>query len=90
MMYSRDHQRSIGTMNQTELFHNALMASRHATPAKSTASKRITSLPEVEDGFSEIKLNGAPKQCLQWLAPVLRDLSQADGCALLDWTPNAY
>tara|TARA_R110000782_G_scaffold23344_9_gene61149 strand:+ start:2423 stop:2944 length:522 start_codon:yes stop_codon:yes gene_type:complete len=78
MMYSRDHQRSIGTMNQTELFHNALMASRHATPAKSTASKRITSLPEVEDGFSEIKLNGAPKQCLQWLAPVLRDLSQAE------------
>lgn len=78
MMYSRNHQRSISTMNQTQLFYNALMASRHAAPAKSTAGKRITSLPEVEDGFSEIKLNGAPKQCLQWLASVLRDLSQAE------------
>lgn len=79
MLYSRDQQRSIGTAAvQSELFHNALMASRFAAPAKPAPGARIASLPETEDGFSEIRLNGAPRQCLQWLAPVLRDLSQAD------------
>ena len=33
---------------------------------------------ENDSGYSEICLNGAPRQCLQWLAPVLRDLSQAN------------
>ncbi len=78
MLYSRDHQRSIRTDVQPELFHNALMASRYGMPAKPVPGTRIENLAESEDGFSEIRLNGAPRQCLQWLAPVLRDLSQAD------------
>ena len=79
MLYSHDHQRSIDTPVQPELFHNALMASRYAMPAKRSSRPRpATPARETEDTFSEIRLNGAPRQCLQWLAPVLRDLSQAD------------
>lgn len=79
MLYSHDHHRSISTAVQPELFHNALMASRYAIPSKpALASTRPTRQAEPEDAFSEIRLNGAPRQCLQWLAPVLRDLSQAD------------
>lgn len=79
MLYSHDHQRSISNAVQPELFHNALMASRYAAPARKPASSPRPELQtESEDAFSEIRLNGAPRQCLQWLAPVLRDLSQAD------------
>ncbi len=79
MLYSHDHQRSIGAPVQPELFHNALMASSYAMPAKRSSRPRpATPARETEDTFSEIRLNGAPRQCLQWLAPVLRDLSQAD------------
>lgn len=80
MQYSR-HPRPTGTLVQAELFHNALMASRYAMPKASSPAQRAhrSSAPvsQLESGFSEISLNGAPGQCLQWLAPVLRDLSQA-------------
>lgn len=80
MLYSHDHQRSIGNPVQPELFHNALMASRYTVPAAKSIRQRaaVPARETAEDSFSEIRLNGAPRQCLQWLAPVLRDLSQAD------------
>ncbi|HSP30658.1 MAG TPA: SOS-induced cell division inhibitor SulA [Halomonas sp.] len=76
MQYSR-HPHHPGPLVQAELFHNALMASRYAGPTKVAVAKPATTAA-VETGFSEIALNGAPGQCLQWLAPVLRDLSQAE------------
>lgn len=76
MQYSR-HPHHPGPLVQAELFHNALMASRYAGAAKVVVAKK-TAAPAVESGFSEIALNGAPNQCLQWLSPVLRDLSQAE------------
>lgn len=79
MLYSHDHHRATGIPVQPELFHNALMASRYAAPARVAARPRPAApVTDIEDAFSEIRLNGAPRQCLQWLAPVLRDLSQAD------------
>lgn len=86
MQYSR-HPHHSGPLVQAELFHNALMASRYAGPARSAPAKKpvataavsaAVETASVETGFSEIALNGAPGQCLQWLAPVLRDLSQAE------------
>ena len=86
MQYSR-HPHHPGPLVQAELFHNALMASRYAGPTKVVSTKKPAEAATVESaavesaavetGFSEIALNGAPGQCLQWLAPVLRDLSQA-------------
>ena len=40
MLYSHDHQRSIGAPVQPELFHNALMASRYAMPSKRNSRPR--------------------------------------------------
>lgn len=79
--YARPTQQT-GALVQAELFHNALMASRYALPTSTKAANIQAPRPAVksaavETGFSEIALNGAPGQCLQWLAPVLRDLSQA-------------
>jgi cell division inhibitor SulA len=84
--YARPNQQT-GALVQAELFHNALMASRYALPTSTKAANIQAPRPAVESaavgnaavetGFSEIALNGAPGQCLQWLAPVLRDLSQA-------------
>jgi cell division inhibitor SulA len=89
--YARPNQQT-GALVQAELFHNALMASRYALPTSTKAANIQAPRPAVksaavgsaavetaavETGFSEIALNGAPGQCLQWLAPVLRDLSQA-------------
>ncbi|WP_022962365.1 SOS-induced cell division inhibitor SulA [Halopseudomonas pelagia] len=76
-MQSSRPPRHTGTLVQAELFHNALMASRYTLPTSTKSARTPTPEPLVESGFSEIALNGAPSQCLQWLAPVLRDLSQA-------------
>ena len=72
MQYARNR----GSASQPDLLHHALMSSRLKVESLTTAA-----MPEFEPdniGFSEICLNGAPRQCLQWLAPVLRDLSQAN------------
>lgn len=76
-MQSSRYSRQTGTLVQAELFHNALMASRYTLPTPVKPVQEKTPDAPVETGFSEIALNGAPSQCLQWLAPVLRDLSQA-------------
>lgn len=76
-MQSTRYPRHTGTLVQADLFHNALMASRYSLPVNAKAARATAPEPLVESGFSEIALNGAPSQCLQWLAPVLRDLSQA-------------
>lgn len=72
MQYARNR----GSAAQPDLLHHALMSSRLKAQSLTTAA-----MPDCEPdnvGFSEICLNGAPRQCLQWLAPVLRDLSQAN------------
>lgn len=76
-MQSTRHPRQTGTLVQADLFHNALMASRYTLPVTAKPVRNPAPDLRVESGFSEIALNGAPTQCLQWLAPVLRELSQA-------------
>ncbi|MEL0167893.1 MAG: SOS-induced cell division inhibitor SulA [Pseudomonadaceae bacterium] len=75
MQYARTEQQ---TLTQTDLFHNALMATR----LKHRAFERpehISSQDDESDGsYSEMTLQGSARQCLQWLAPVLRELSQKD------------
>lgn len=74
MQYRQSHPR----IEQAELFHNALMASRsRLEPLTTPGNKEALTSNEDAGGFSEISLNGAPHHCLQWLAPVLRELSQA-------------
>ena len=71
MQYARNK----GSAAQPDLLHQVMMSSR--LQAQSLGG---TAMPDSEPenvGFSEICLNGTPRQCLQWLAPVLRDLSQA-------------
>lgn len=61
---------------QPDLLHHAFMASRLSRrKLTSMAAQETVSAPS---GFSEISLTGSPQQCLQWLAPVLRELSQAN------------
>ncbi len=71
------YARSKGSMQQADLLHNAMMASQLGMQSLITAP---VSPDEADDqvGSSEICLNGSPRQCLQLLAPVLRDLSQAN------------
>lgn len=90
-MQNSRHPHHTGTLVQAELFHNALMASRYARPSKAAVAKAPAPTASVESGFSEIALNGAPGQCLQWLAPVLRELSksQAPGWLTLLDPPEA-
>ena len=77
MLYSR-HHRSIAQGSQDDLFHQAMMAAHYVRPApKALPPVVATPDPDVDSGFSEMCLNGAPRQCLQWLAPVLRELSQS-------------
>lgn len=61
---------------QPDLLHHALMASR--LRLQSLTQHAIADSEVTEAGFSEISLNGTPRHCLQWLAPVLRELSQSD------------
>lgn len=69
---------SKGSAVQPELLHKALMSTRLGM--QSLVATVMPTLDEVDEqaGFSEISLNGSPRHCLQLLAPVLRDLSQAD------------
>ncbi|SDS38123.1 SOS cell division inhibitor SulA [Halopseudomonas xinjiangensis] len=89
MQYARNSQ----ALDQLSLFQNAWMASRArmAPLGKPAATERrrgaavernVTSQP-AETGFSEIALNGSPRQCLQWLAPVLRELSHSSSTGWL-------
>lgn len=71
MQYARNKDSAA----QPDLFHRVMMSSR--LKARSLASAVLPASEPEDTGFSEICLNGAPRQCLQWLAPVLRDLSQA-------------
>jgi len=77
MQYARESRPT-----QLELVHRnqALIHSRQALGATSPAPAQTVrgEAEDVEFGYSEICLNGAPRQCLKWLAPVLRDLSQAE------------
>lgn len=65
-------------LEQSDLVRNALLASRYKAPLGLMKQPSVAELVENNEdtGFSEISLNGAPRQCLQWLAPVLRDLSE--------------
>lgn len=78
MQYARPDQQ---TLTQADLFHNALMASRmeHSQFLRPRAQPQAPACApdEQEHGYSEISLQGATRQCLQWLAPVLRDLSNS-------------
>lgn len=65
---------------QPDLLHMAMMASQLGMQNLATAT--IAAIDEMDQldeqaGFSEISLNGSSRHCLQLLAPVLRDLSQA-------------
>ncbi|MFA5678988.1 MAG: SOS-induced cell division inhibitor SulA [Pseudomonas sp.] len=71
------YARSKVSAEQPDLLHNAMMASHLGMQPLMTAA---IDYDEEDDqiGFSELSLNGSPRHCLQLLAPVLRDLSQAD------------
>ncbi len=77
MQYARPDQQ---TLTQADLFHNALMATRleHIRFSREMSQQPVTApADDQEYGYSEISLQGAARQCLQWLAPVLRDLSNS-------------
>lgn len=65
-------------LEHSDLWRNASIASRYKAPLELMRHPSIAEPTEVDEetGFSEISLNGAPRQCMQWLAPVLRDLSR--------------
>ncbi|WP_304638445.1 SulA-like leucine-rich domain-containing protein [Pseudomonas sp.] len=73
MQYAREPRPA-----QLELVHHnqSLMHSNKALTAP--VPEFNCEADDAEFGYSEICLNGAPRQCLKWLAPVLRDLSQAE------------
>lgn len=92
MQYARNSQ----TLDQLSLFQNAWMASRarmapsvlpaeraHFPSAGRRVRKERTGTAQRESGFSEMALNGSPRQCLQWLAPVLRELSHSSATGWL-------
>lgn len=68
---------SKGSSVQPDLFHPALMASQLGMQ-KLEAVMPTADAPDEQTGLSEISLTGSPRHCLQLLAPILRDLSQAD------------
>ena len=70
MQYARTEQQ---TLTQADLFHNALMASRLKHERLDTTLRQPAD--DTEGSYSEMSLQGSARQCLQWLAPVLRDLS---------------
>lgn len=75
MRYAPDN----GSAVQPDLLHNALMASRLGSrPLAGAFAAPDPEELEEQPGSSEISLNGSPRQCLQLLAPILRDLSQAE------------
>ena len=68
---------SKGSAVQPDLFHPALMASRLNLQSL-TGGRPAADDADEQAGLSEISLNGSPRHCLQLLAPILRELSQAD------------
>ncbi len=68
---------SKGIAVQPDLLHPALMASRLGMQSLAVGRPAADD-PDEQAGLSEISLNGSPRHCLQLLAPILRDLSQAD------------
>ena len=62
---------------QSDLLHNAMMASRLGRQSLTKTAITHDELDE-QAGFSEMSLIGSPRHCLQLLAPVLRELSQAN------------
>lgn len=75
MQYARTEQQ---TLTQTDLFHNALMATRLKHRAFEQPVHASPQDDEPDGSYSEMTLQGSARQCLQWLAPVLRELSQKD------------
>ena len=75
MQYARTEQQ---TLTQTDLFHNALMATRLKHRAFAQPAQALPQDDEQDGSYSEMTLHGSARQCLQWLAPVLRELSQKD------------
>ncbi|GMQ54674.1 SOS-induced cell division inhibitor SulA [Halopseudomonas aestusnigri] len=75
MQYARTEQQ---TLTQTDLFHNALMATRLKHRAFAQPAQALPQDDEQDGSYSEMTLQGSARQCLQWLAPVLRELSQKD------------
>lgn len=76
MQYAREPRPT-----QLELVHYSPVADPGRITAPPVAARTMPADIEAEEseyGYSEMCLNGAPRQCLKWLAPVLRDLSQAD------------
>jgi cell division inhibitor SulA len=74
MQYAREPRPT-----QLELVHNlTLRNDRLATTRPLDGAIDDCASEEAEFGYSEMCLNGATRQCLKWLAPVLRDLSQAE------------
>ena len=65
-----------GRISHLGLVHNTRISPKPRASRKVKAPEQAAEL--TDSGFSEICLNGAPRQCLQWLAPVLRDLSLAN------------
>ena len=72
------YAQSKGSAVQPDLLHKAMMSTQLGM--QSLVAAVVPTLDEVDEqaGFSEISLNGSPRHCLQLLAPVLRELSQAD------------
>lgn len=71
------YARSKNLAAQPDLLQPALMASRLGLQSMTRATSAGTQAAAT-DTFSEISLNGTPRHCLQWLAPVLRELSQSN------------
>lgn len=72
------YAQSKGSAVQPDLLHQALMASRLSLQDLPSAVMPTADEVDGQAGLSEISLNGSARHCLQLLAPVLRDLSQAD------------
>lgn len=67
-----------GSGVQPDLFHPALVASPLGIHSVAATAAPTADPAEEQAGLSEISLHGSPRHCLQLLAPILRDLSQAD------------
>lgn len=68
------------SLTQADLFHNALMASGYPARRQAAIKPRLAiATTAKESGYSEMALSGQPEQCLQWLAPMLRDLASTPG-----------
>lgn len=72
------YAQSKGSTVQPDLLHQALMASQLGMQNLAIAAMPVANEADEHAGFSEMCLNGSTRHCLQLLAPILRDLSQAN------------